>query len=145
MPREPVVRTPFTDRDKAMIRALSPDRVSYVAAGSPKRFARSLNDILRHQPDLGMTNKQRAFMADIAYRYRRQLPKALAPPTPPSFDEIAPLMTDDELMDALGVKQEMEPDAGEQNPQDEALRDESEPKANVRGQNRTCGSQERLL
>jgi hypothetical protein len=67
------------------------------------------NLVQHDEPDLGMTNKQRAWMADIAYRYRRQLPKGLAPLDVPTFDEIAPLMTDDELSDALGAKQEMEP------------------------------------
>jgi hypothetical protein len=83
--RPPVIRTPFTDRDKALIRALSPVKGS---SASAKRLVRTLNDDLRHREGLGMTDKQRAWLADLAFKFRRQLPKALQPAEPLSLDEI---------------------------------------------------------
>ena len=62
MPRQPVVRTPFTGHDKALIRALSPDRVSYMPGSSAKRFARTMNHDIEHRETLGMTDKQRAYI-----------------------------------------------------------------------------------
>jgi hypothetical protein len=88
MPRAPVIRTPFTDRDKTLIRALAPNRINYFPGSSAKRFARTLNHDLEHRETLGMTDKQRAYMAELAYKHRGQLPKALQPPSRPSIEEI---------------------------------------------------------
>jgi len=72
--RRPVIRTPFTDRDKALIRALAPARINYFPGSSAKRFARTMNHDLEHRETLGMTDKQRHYLIAVGYTYRRQLP-----------------------------------------------------------------------
>jgi len=84
MPRAPVVRTPFTDRDKALIRGL--DGVK--GCSSAKRLVRPLNDDLKHRETFGMTDAQRAWIADLVYKFRRQMPKALQQPTRAKIEEI---------------------------------------------------------
>jgi len=96
MPREPVVRTPFTERDIALIRALRPGRVHYYPGCSGKRFARDMNVAIIQTPDLGITHAQRQFMRAIAYKYRKRLPDGLRPADPLSADEIAQIDEEDE-------------------------------------------------
>jgi cation transport regulator ChaB len=97
-----------------------------------------------------MTDAQRQWLSDLAYKHRRQIPESVRrqyprifAPEPPPFEEIMHLMTDDEILDAIGSGQEWEPDA--ENPQDEALYDEIEHKADATAQSQTYSCQERLL
>jgi hypothetical protein len=86
--RQPLTRTPFTYRDKTLIHALSPDRVTYQPGSSAKRFARTLNHDLKHRETLGMTDRQRAYMAGLAWTYRRQIAEELVPVGSSSIEEI---------------------------------------------------------
>jgi hypothetical protein len=73
MPRKPLWRTSFSDLEKAIIRALG--NVTYLPGSSGKRFARVMNDIMLHRPERGVTYKQRIYLQNIAYRYRKQMPE----------------------------------------------------------------------
>ena len=125
MPREPVVRTPFTERDIALIRALAPARINYFPGSRGKRFARDMNAALDNLPELGMTDAQRRFMSDIAYKHRKQLPVALRPAERPSGDEIAMIDEEDEWFQR---NRHLEPSDAELNEMAAYKRDAIEPR-----------------
>jgi hypothetical protein len=147
MTRPPVIRTPFTDRDKALIDAMAGARLNSTGG---TRLVSSLYESLKTTPDLGMTDAQRQWLSDLAYTHRKQIPESVRllyprifAPEPPPFEEIMHLMTDDEILDATGAGQEWEPDA--ENPQDEALPAEIEHKADATERNQTYSCQEPTL
>lgn len=49
-------------------------------AGHPhKRFCRDMASLAAHSPDKDLSDRQRAYMDHMAWRYRRQMPLSLVP------------------------------------------------------------------
>jgi hypothetical protein len=93
--------------DKALIDAMAGARLNTPGG---RRLVSSLYKSLKTTPDLGMTDAQRQWLSDLAYKHRRQIKESVRrhyprifEPSPPTLEEIAHLMTDDELSDALGA------------------------------------------
>jgi hypothetical protein len=78
-----VVRTPVTDFEVELIETIH-RCANMPFADAMKRFISSMslaycsgNGMARHNCEIGITDKQRAFLASIAYRFRRQVPSRL--------------------------------------------------------------------
>jgi hypothetical protein len=78
--RQPLTRTPFTPFEIRLIEYLNPVGFGFYPGSSEKRFCRDMNDLLLNKLEVGMTCKQRQFLYDIAYEYRKRLPSTLRPP-----------------------------------------------------------------
>lgn len=64
-------RTPMTDEDVFMIKALS--NATLWPASWDKRFVRSIAKNVDEDPDRGITDRQREMVRFLAHRYRRQV------------------------------------------------------------------------
>jgi hypothetical protein len=72
------VRRPFTEREVAVIEALA--SCTFVPGHPHKRFARDMGFVVKHSREVGITEKQAAYLTKLAWRYRRQMPANLAYP-----------------------------------------------------------------
>lgn len=58
-------------------------QVTYRPASSEKRFAKNVAFLAEHSPELPISGRQDAFMRQLAWRFRRQMPERLVPPQKP--------------------------------------------------------------
>jgi hypothetical protein len=75
---EPPVRRPYTDRDLAIIDALT--SVSFFPGTSATRFARDMASAARNARDIGISEAQARYLRQLAWKFRRQMPANLAYP-----------------------------------------------------------------
>lgn len=68
----------MTPRELAICRAFK--NVSFQLGSSHKRFARDMMHMAEHAPEKELTAKQATYLAQVAYKYRRQMPSQLAYP-----------------------------------------------------------------
>lgn len=77
--KEPPVYRPLTALDRARIRAL--EDVTFFPGTAAKRFAREINQQITSLN--AITNKQSLYVAQLAWRFRRQMPRNLVPEKKP--------------------------------------------------------------
>ncbi len=63
----------MTPAEIAAAKALSPSRISYLPGSFEKRFARDMAALAEAQPEKELSEKQRAFLLKMTWRYRKQL------------------------------------------------------------------------
>lgn len=68
----------MTEREIAICLAL--ERVTFLPAHPHKRFARDMAAMARNAADKPLSEKQRKYLVNLAWRYRRQMPAELAYP-----------------------------------------------------------------
>lgn len=66
----------MTEAERRIARALG--LCSFLPGSWDKRFARALAFLEEHDPEHALTERQRANLARLAHKYRRQMPPALA-------------------------------------------------------------------
>lgn len=71
---------PLTEKERAIALALG--RCRFLPASTDKRFALDMAERAAHATS-EITEKQAAFLADMAWRYRRQLPPEIRPTVRP--------------------------------------------------------------
>lgn len=69
--------------------ALAFDAVSFLPGSRDKRFARQMAMQARTAPDRPLTEKQAAFLRQLARKYRRQIPRALLAAAAPAAEATA--------------------------------------------------------
>lgn len=65
----------MTSTERLLARAIAPGMVTYVPGCSTKRFARDMAELERYSPDRELTPKQSRYLAQVAVRFRRQIPR----------------------------------------------------------------------
>lgn len=62
----------MTHSQQMLARAI--DQVTYCPGIGTKRFARDMAELARNKPDQELTTKQVKYMAEVAIKFRRQIP-----------------------------------------------------------------------
>jgi hypothetical protein len=85
MPKAPIPRRPFTEKEHKQALALA--RCRFLPASPDKRFARdivtlSTADAAAERP-VGITERQAEHLQRLCWKYRRQIPEDLVPASAP--------------------------------------------------------------
>jgi hypothetical protein len=72
----------MTEREVALAIALG--HCTYPPATPQKRFAREMSFVAKNDPSRVLSDRQSHYLEIMAWRYRRQMPRNLIPPSEPA-------------------------------------------------------------